>query len=105
MRRRRRWPDRAAPYRVGRRNDHEGVTQPKDFFQPSPGALRHFVEIPIRPRMIHFFPPHLEKVTASPARPEVDVPSATSGAIPADSGGRTRFVKVAKEMDFGETQL
>src|SRR5690606_37184783 len=84
----------------------------KDYFQPlaecAPPPLR---EIPVRPaRMIHFFPPHLEKVTAKlpELAPKVDVLLGNlEDAIPADSkeAARAGFVKVAKEMDFGETQL
>src|SRR5690606_18361053 len=88
------------------------MRSPKDFFQPlAVGAPPPLREIPVRPaRMIHFFPPHLEKVTAKlpELAPKVDVLLGNlEDAIPADSkeAARAGFVKVAKEMDFGETQL
>ncbi len=42
------------------------MRSPKDFFSPlAVGAPEPLREIPVRPsRMIHFFPPHLDKVTA-----------------------------------------
>ncbi len=53
------------------------MRSPKDFFSPlAVGAPEPVREIPFRPsRMIHFFPPHLDKVTAKlPAiAPTVDV--------------------------------
>ena len=85
---------------------------PKDFFQPlAVGAPEPLREIPVRPaRMIHFFPPHLEKVTAKlpDIAPKVDVLLGNlEDAIPMDSkeAARAGLVKVAKEMDFGDTQL
>ncbi len=59
--------------------------------------------------MIHFFPPHLEKLTA-----ELEIAPTTGillfnleDAIPMDAKeyGEAGLVKVAKEMDFGSTQL
>ncbi len=53
------------------------MRSPKDFFQPlAVGAPRPLREIPFPPsRMIHFFPPHLEKVTAKlpEIAPTVDI--------------------------------
>ena len=42
------------------------MRSPKDFFRPlAVGAPDPVREIPVRPsRMIHFFPPHLDKVVA-----------------------------------------
>ena len=88
------------------------MRSPKDFFKPlAVGAPAPLREIPVRPsRMIHFFPPHLEKVTAKlpDIAPKVDVLLGNlEDAIPADSkeAARAGLVKVAKEMDFGDTQL
>ena len=88
------------------------MRSPKDFFQPlAVGAPEPLREIPVRPaRMIHFFPPHLEKVTAKlpEIAPKVDVLLGNlEDAIPMDSkeAARAGFVKVAKEVDFGDTQL
>ena len=88
------------------------MRSPKDFFQPlAVGAPEPVREIPFRPsRMIHFFPPHLEKVTAKlpDIAPTVDVLLGNlEDAIPMDEkeNARNGLVKVAKEVDFGETQL
>ncbi|MEI2640676.1 MAG: CoA ester lyase [Microthrixaceae bacterium] len=88
------------------------MRNPKDFFRPlaigAPDPLR---EIPVRPsRMIHFFPPQLEKVVAK--LPDMvgkaDILLGNlEDAIPSDQKEQARngFVKAAKEIDFGETQL
>ena len=88
------------------------MRSPKDFFKPlAAGAPEPVREIPFRPsRMIHFFPPHLEKVTAKlpDIAPTVDVLLGNlEDAIPMDAkeAARNGLVKVAKEVDFGETQL
>ncbi len=88
------------------------MRSPKDFFKPlAVGAPDPVREIPFRPsRMIHFFPPHLEKVTAKlpDIAPTVDVLLGNlEDAIPMDQkeNARNGLVKVAKEVDFGETQL
>jgi len=88
------------------------VRSPKDFFRPlAVGAPEPVREIPVRPsRMIHFFPPHLEKVVAKlpdiAARADV-VLGNLEDAIPSDSkeAARAGLVKVAKEVDLGEAQL
>ncbi|MBK6670674.1 MAG: CoA ester lyase [Actinobacteria bacterium] len=84
----------------------------KDFFKPlAVGAPEPVREIPFKPsRMIHFFPPHLEKVVAKipDIAPTVDVLLGNlEDAIPADSkeAARSGVVKVGKEVDLGETQL
>ncbi|MFN7148921.1 MAG: CoA ester lyase, partial [Microthrixaceae bacterium] len=88
------------------------MRSPKDFFKPlAAGAPEPVREIPFRPsRMIHFFPPHLEKVTAKLAdiAPTVDVLLGNlEDAIPMDQkeNARNGLVKVAKEIDVGDTQL
>ena len=88
------------------------MRSPKDFFKPlAVGAPEPVREIPFRPsRMIHFFPPHLEKVTAKlpEIAPTVDVLLGNlEDAIPMDAkeAARAGLVKVAKSVDFGDTQL
>jgi len=88
------------------------MRSPKDFFKPlAVGAPEPRREIPFPPsRMIHFFPPHLEKLTAKlpEIAPTVDILLGNlEDAIPMDAkeAARAGLVKVAKEMDFGSTQL
>lgn len=88
------------------------MRSPKDFFKPlALGAPEPVREIPFRPsRMIHFFPPHLEKVVAKVPEiaPTVDVLLGNlEDAIPADSkeAARDGLVKVAQTVDMGDTQL
>ncbi|RME63030.1 MAG: CoA ester lyase [Alphaproteobacteria bacterium] len=85
---------------------------PRDFFKPlAIGAPEPYGEPPVRlERMIHFFPPHLEKVRAK-------VPSLVGAvdvllgnledAIPADAkeAARDGLIAVAKAVDFGGTGL
>ena len=88
------------------------MRNPKDFFKPlAAGAPDPLREIPFRPsRMIHFFPPHLEKVTAKlpEIAPTVDVLLGNlEDAIPMDAkeAAREGLVKVAKTVPMGDTQL
>jgi malyl-CoA/(S)-citramalyl-CoA lyase len=88
------------------------MRSPKDFFRPlAVGAPEPLREIPFPPsRMIHFFPPHLEKVTAKlpEIAPKVDILLGNlEDAIPADAkeAARAGLVRVARENDFGDTQL
>ncbi|MTA64290.1 MAG: CoA ester lyase, partial [Actinobacteria bacterium] len=88
------------------------MRNPKDFFKPlAAGAPEPLREIPFRPsRMIHFFPPHLEKVTAKlpEIAPTVDVLLGNlEDAIPMDAkeAAREGLVKVAKTVPMGDTQL
>jgi malyl-CoA/(S)-citramalyl-CoA lyase len=85
---------------------------PRQFYQPlaigAPAPLR---ELPVRlERMIHFVPPHVEKVTAKVpelAR-QVDVVLGNlEDAIPADAkeAARKGFIAMAKATDFGSTGL
>lgn len=85
---------------------------PRDFFQPlAAGAPAPLHEIPLRPsRVIHFFPPQLEKVVAK--LPEVvstvDILLGNlEDAIPmADKeAARQGFINVAKNLTMGDTQL
>ena len=88
------------------------MRSPKDFFKPlAVGAPEPVREIPFRPsRMIHFFPPHLDKVTAKlpEIAPTVDVLLGNlEDAIPMDAkeAARAGLVKAAQSVDFGDTQL
>jgi len=85
---------------------------PHAFFRPlAIGAPEPFREPPVKvERMIHFVPPHIEKVVAKLAGliPKVDVVLGNlEDAIPADQkeAAREGFVKLAKDNDFGETGL
>ncbi len=85
---------------------------PRQFFQPlaigAPSPLR---ELPVRlERMIHFIPPHVEKLTAKVPEliREVDVVLGNlEDAIPADAKERARrgFIAMAQANDFGATGL
>jgi malyl-CoA/(S)-citramalyl-CoA lyase len=85
---------------------------PRQFFQPlaigAPAPLR---ELPVKlERMIHFVPPHVEKVTAKVpelAR-QVDVVLGNlEDAIPADAkeAARAGFIAMARATEFGSTGL
>jgi malyl-CoA/(S)-citramalyl-CoA lyase len=85
---------------------------PRQFYQPlaigAPSPLR---EQPVRlERMIHFMPPHVEKVTAKVPElvRQVDVVLGNlEDAIPADAKetARAGFIAMAKATDFGATGL
>ena len=85
---------------------------PRQFYQPlaigAPAPLR---ELPVRlERMIHFVPPHVEKVTAKVPElvRQVDVVLGNlEDAIPADAkeAARAGFIAMAKATDFGATGL
>jgi malyl-CoA/(S)-citramalyl-CoA lyase len=85
---------------------------PRNFFKPlaigAPAPLR---ELPLRlERMIHFVPPHIEKVRAKVPElvAQVDVVLGNlEDAIPADAkeAARNGFIAMAKSCDFGETGL
>jgi malyl-CoA/(S)-citramalyl-CoA lyase len=85
---------------------------PRRFFQPlAAGAPQPFRELPVRlERMIHFVPPHIEKVRAKIPEliPQVDVILGNlEDAIPADMKleARRGFIALAKANDFGGTGL
>ncbi|HYC01414.1 MAG TPA: CoA ester lyase [Candidatus Limnocylindrales bacterium] len=88
------------------------MRSPKDFFQPlAIGAPEPVREIPFRPsRMIHFFDPSNAKMAAKVpdiAR-QVDVLLGNlEDAIQASNkvAAREGLVRIARETDFGETQL
>jgi malyl-CoA/(S)-citramalyl-CoA lyase len=85
---------------------------PRNFFKPlaigAPAPLR---ELPLRlERMIHFVPPHIEKVRAKVPElvAQVDVVLGNlEDAIPADAkeAARKGFIAMAQACDFGETGL
>lgn len=85
---------------------------PRDFFKPlAIGAPAPFRELPVRlERMIHFFPPHIEKMRAKvpDMAANVDVILGNlEDAIPADAkeAARSGFIEVAKATDFGAAGL
>jgi malyl-CoA/(S)-citramalyl-CoA lyase len=85
---------------------------PRRFFQPlALGAPEPFREPPVRlERMIHFVPPHIEKVRAKlpDLIPQVDVVLGNlEDAIPADQkvAARRGFIEMARANDFGTTGL
>ncbi len=85
---------------------------PRNFFKPlaigAPAPLR---ELPLKlERMIHFVPPHIEKVRAKVPEliAQVDVVLGNlEDAIPADAkeAARNGFIAMAKACDFGGTGL
>ncbi|MEM9880142.1 MAG: CoA ester lyase [Pseudomonadota bacterium] len=85
---------------------------PRDFFKPlAIGAPQPFQELPVKvERMIHFFPPHIEKMRAKvpdmAARVDVILGN-LEDAIPADAkeAARAGLIDVAKATDFGATGL
>jgi malyl-CoA/(S)-citramalyl-CoA lyase len=85
---------------------------PNQFYKPlAIGAPEPMRELPVRPeRMIHFFPPHIEKIQArvpDMARQVDIILGNLEDAIPADAkeAARSGFIKVASATDFGETAL
>jgi malyl-CoA/(S)-citramalyl-CoA lyase len=88
------------------------VKLPRRFFQPlAIGAPAPFRELPVRlERMIHFVPPHLEKMRAKVPEiiTQVDVVLGNlEDAIPADAKieARQGFIAMARDNDFGGTGL
>ena len=88
------------------------MKSPRHFYQPlaigAPAPLR---ELPVRlERMIHFVPPHIEKMRAKAAdlARQVDVVLGNlEDAIPVDAkeAARRGFIEMAKATDFGATGL
>jgi malyl-CoA/(S)-citramalyl-CoA lyase len=88
------------------------VRSARDFFKPlAAGAPEPVREIPFRPsRVIHFFPPQIEKMVAKLPEtiPNVDILLGNlEDAIPMSEkeNARDGFIKVATTMDMGSTQL
>ena len=85
---------------------------PRNFYRPlAVGAPEPFREMPVRAeRMIHFIPPHIEKVRAKipDLVKQVDIVLGNlEDAIPADAkeAARAGFIEMARANDFGETGL
>src|SRR5712675_1811766 len=85
---------------------------PRNFFKPlAIGAPAPPRELPVRlERMIHFVPPHVEKVRAKVGEliAQVDVVLGNlEDAVPADAklAARAGFIAMAKAHDFGATGL
>lgn len=85
---------------------------PRDFFKPlAIGAPQPFRELPVRlERMIHFFPPHIEKMRSKVPTMAANVDVILGNledAIPADAkeAARAGFIEVGKATDFGTTGL
>lgn len=88
------------------------MKSPKAFYKPlSIGAPMPFRESPVKlERMIHFVPPHIEKMRAKTSGlvSKVDVILGNlEDAIPADAkvDARKGFIQMARENDFGPTGL
>jgi len=85
---------------------------PRSFYRPlAIGAPQPLRELPVKlERMIHFVPPHIEKVTAKVPElvRQVDVVLGNlEDAIPADAkeAARNGFIAMAKSIDFGAAGL
>jgi malyl-CoA/(S)-citramalyl-CoA lyase len=85
---------------------------PRNFFKPlAIGAPAPLTELPVKlERMIHFVPPHIEKLRAKVPEliAQVDVVLGNlEDAIPADAkeAARAGFIAMAKANDFGATGL
>jgi len=88
------------------------VKLPAQFYKPlAAGAPEPIRELPVRPeRMIHFFPPHIEKIRARvpETAKQIDVLLGNlEDAIPADAkeAARAGFIEAAQATDFGDTGL
>ena len=88
------------------------IKPPRKFFEPlAIGAPAPYRELPVRlERMIHFFPPHLEKMRAKLPQlaGQVDVLLGNlEDAIPADrkEDARRGFIAAARATDWGATGL
>jgi malyl-CoA/(S)-citramalyl-CoA lyase len=85
---------------------------PRQFFQPlAVGAPAPMRDLPVRlERMIHFVPPHLEKLRAKVPElaGQVDVVLGNlEDAIPVEAkrAARAGFIEMGKAVDFGQTGL
>jgi malyl-CoA/(S)-citramalyl-CoA lyase len=88
------------------------VKAPRRYFDPlAIGAPRPLTELPLRlERMIHFVPPHVEKLRAKVPEisAQVDVVLGNlEDAVPADAklAARAGFIAMAQAHDFGATGL
>ncbi len=85
---------------------------PRKFFEPlAAGAPAPFRELPVRlERMIHFVPPHIEKLRARAGELAKDVDVVLGNledAVPVEAkeAARAGFIEMAKAHDFGATGL
>jgi malyl-CoA/(S)-citramalyl-CoA lyase len=85
---------------------------PHNFYKPlAIGAPAPFRELPVRPeRVVHFFPPHIEKIRArlSDTARQVDVLCGNlEDAIPLDAkeAARAGFISAVQNSDLGDTGL
>ncbi|HEY8442650.1 MAG TPA: aldolase/citrate lyase family protein, partial [Xanthobacteraceae bacterium] len=85
---------------------------PRDFFKPlALGAPPPLRDLPVRlERMIHFVPPHVEKMRAKVPEliAQVDVVLGNlEDAVPAEAkeAARNGFIEMVKANDFGSTGL
>ncbi|MCU0494405.1 MAG: CoA ester lyase [Chloroflexaceae bacterium] len=85
---------------------------PLHFYKPlAAGAPEPLRELPVRPeRVVHFFPPHLEKIRAKipETTRQVDVLCGNlEDAIPVEvkEAARHGFIEVARNNEFGDTAL
>src|SRR5947207_3253054 len=88
------------------------MKHPRNYFKPlAIGAPTPLRELPVRlERMIHFIPPHVEKMRAKVPEliAQVDVVLGNlEDAIPADAkeAARAGFITMARQNDFGATGL
>jgi malyl-CoA/(S)-citramalyl-CoA lyase len=85
---------------------------PRKFFEPlAAGAPAPFRDLPVRlERMIHFVPPHIEKLRARAGELAKDVDVVLGNledAVPVEAkeAARAGFIEMAKANDFGATGL
>ena len=85
---------------------------PNNFYKPlAIGAPAPFRELPVRPeRVVHFFPPHIEKIRArmTETAAQVDVLCGNlEDAIPLDQKDNARrgFIQGVQQADLGDTGL
>jgi malyl-CoA/(S)-citramalyl-CoA lyase len=85
---------------------------PHNFYKPlAIGAPAPFRELPVRPeRVVHFFPPHIEKIRArlGETAAQVDVLCGNlEDAIPLDAkeAARAGFITAVQNSDLGDTGL
>ena len=85
---------------------------PNNFYKPlAIGAPAPFRELPVRPeRVVHFFPPHIEKIRArlSDTAAQVDVLCGNlEDAIPLDQKDNARrgFIQGVQQAELGDTGL
>ncbi|MCP4842029.1 MAG: CoA ester lyase [Halieaceae bacterium] len=88
------------------------MRSPRDFFKPlALGAPQPLADIPVRPsRMIHFFDPSnpkmADKVPSIASKVDILLGNMEDAvAIDNKEAAREGFIRIARENDFGDTQL